>query len=674
MQSGVDDPVWIGIDIGGTFTDFVIFHPVSNQIFTYKVLSTPQNQALAVLAGLEQFQNLKASKIIHGSTVATNALLERKGAKTALITTQGFKDILLIGRQNRPSLYDWAIAKPTPLIPPELSYEVNERIDCDGAILHALNPEDIYPIILALEAKGVQSVAISLLFSFLHPQHEMEIASRLRAADFFVSASSEIIPEYREYERTSTTAVNAYVSPILEKYLSALSSAIHETHLMVMQSNGGMISLEKARQNGVRCILSGPAGGVIAAQYLTEIALKSGNQPVHGPPTVKLITFDMGGTSTDVSLINQSPGISSESIIGGYPIGIPVLDIHTIGAGGGSIAYADQGGALRVGPQSAGAEPGPACYGRGDLPTVTDANLVLGRLVPEHFLGGKMHLDIDRAWKSIERLAMKLGLSTTQCAQGIITVANAHMEHALRVISVERGFDPREFMLFSFGGAGGLHAAELARSMRVPRVLVSPFASVLSAFGMLAADLVLDYVRTVMLSDTTPIELIQSLFEPLIRQGETEILGQGIDRRNLTIQLYVDARYQGQSYELTIPFSDQWVGEFHRSHQNTYGYSSLETNLELVNLRVKAIGHTPHPILPWRPDCGVNPDKAFITHRTIINQHKSQSIPCFRHENLEPGNIIQGPAMIVRPDTTLLIDEDDCLHVDGYNNLWIDIG
>ena len=441
-----------------------------------------------------------------------------------------------------------------------------------------------------------------------------------------------------------------------------------------MQSNGGMISLEKARQNGVRCILSGPAGGVIAAQYLTDIALKSENLPISETSEIKLITFDMGGTSTDVSLINRSPAITKESIIGGYPISIPVLDIHTIGAGGGSIAYADQAGALRVGPQSAGADPGPACYGHSDLPTVTDANLVLGRLIPEYFLGGSMALDVDRAWKSIERLALKLGLSTTQCAQGIITVANAHMEHALRVISVERGFDPREFTLFSFGGAGGLHAAELARSMSIPRILISPYASVLSAFGMLAADLVLDFVQTVMLSDASPIDLILTLFQPLIQQGETEILTQGVDRRNLTIQLYIDARYQGQSYELTIPFSRHWTDEFHQSHQNTYGYSSRESELELVNLRVKAIGHTPHPVLPRRTYSGNNPDKAFITNRIMINNHQPQSIPCFQHGNLEPGNIIQGPAMIVSPDTTVLIAEHDCLRVDCYNNLWINIG
>lgn len=674
MDSPGSDPIWVGIDIGGTFTDFVVYHPLTNGITTFKILSTPQNQALAILSGLERLRIPASSKIIHGSTVATNALLERKGAKTALITTQGFKDILLIGRQNRPALYNWAEPKPAPLIPSELSYEINERVDCNGNIIRALNHAEINPIIQALLDNDVQSVAVSLLFSFLHPQHEMEIANHLRAANFFVSTSSEIIPEYREYERTSTTAVNAYVSPILDKYLSGLNSSIPNTQLLVMQSNGGMIQLDKARQNGVRCILSGPAGGVIAAQYLTQIAIKSENDPIREISDVKLITFDMGGTSTDVSLINGSPAVTNESSIGGCPISIPILDIHTIGAGGGSIAYADQGGALRVGPQSAGADPGPACYGRGHLPTVTDANLVLGRLVPELFLGGSMPLDVDRAWKSIQLLGEKLGMDTTQCALGIVTVANAHMEHALRVISVERGFDPREYTLFSFGGAGGLHAAELARCMKIPRVLISPYASVLSAFGMLAADLVLDYVQTVMLSNAIPIEQIIASFTHLIQQGEADILSQGINQDDVNIQLFVDARYQGQSYELTIPFDQCWAASFHQAHQNTYGYSSPETKIELVNLRVKAIGHTLHPHPKTHNRRSNNTRNAFISNRRVIYNNQIHSVPCYQHEMLEPGNVIQGPAMIVRPDTTVLIDEQDSIRVDSYNNLWVKIG
>jgi N-methylhydantoinase A len=674
MDSSIREPIRIGIDIGGTFTDFVIYYPGRSEIETFKILSTPKNPALAVISGLDRLPIPPRSKIIHGSTVATNALLERKGAKTALITTQGFKDILLIGRQNRPDLYDWTKPKPAPLIPSELSFEVNERVDCDGNILKPFNPEEIMPIIQSLRDKGVQSVAISLLFSFLHPQHEMMIANLLRDENLFVSASSEIIPEYREFERTSTTAVNAYVSPILDMYLSTLGSSIPDTQLQVMQSNGGMISLDKARQNGVRCILSGPAGGVIAAHYLTQIVLHSENKPDSDITDVQLITFDMGGTSTDVSLINGSPTMTNESSISGCPIGIPILDIHTIGAGGGSIAYADQGGALRVGPQSAGADPGPACYGRGDLPTVTDANLVLGRLAPEFFLGGSMSLDIDRSWKSIDLLGSRLGMDATMCAMGIITVANAHMEHALRVISVERGFDPRDYTLFSFGGAGGLHAVELARNMQIPRVLISPYASVLSAFGMLAADIVLDYVQTVMLSNTATIEFITSYFQPLIHQGEVDILAQGVDRQNVSIQLFVDARYQGQSYELTIPFSHQWDFEFHQAHQQTYGYSSPEINIELVNIRVKAIGRIPHPFPSERKTCKKNPKDAFISNRRIIKHNQAQFIPCYLHETLEPGNLILGPAMIVRPDTTVLIDDQDSILVDGFNNLWVNVG
>jgi N-methylhydantoinase A len=674
MACSGNDPIRIGIDIGGTFTDFVIYYPSSSEIKTFKILSTPNNPALAVLHGLDLLKIPARSKIIHGSTVATNALLERKGSKTALITTKGFKDILLIGRQNRPALYDWTKQKLSPIIPSELSFEVNERVDSEGNILIALEQDDIHTITQALLENEVQSVAISLLFSFLHPQHEKDIANRLRSENIFVSVSSEIIPEYREYERTSTTAVNAYVSPILDRYLSTLSSAIPNSNMQVMQSNGGMINLDRASKNGVRCILSGPAGGIIGAQYLASIAMQSKNGSTEDIPDLKLITFDMGGTSTDVSLINSAPTLTKESSIGGCPISIPVLDIHTIGAGGGSIAYTDQGGALRVGPESAGADPGPACYGRSEIPTVTDANIVLGRLVPEFFLGGSMPLDVDRAWKSIEHLATQLGMDTIHCAMGIITVANAHMEHALRVISVERGFDPRDFSLFSFGGAGGLHAVELARNLKMPRILISPYASVLSAFGMLAADVVFDYVQTVMLSNSSPVENISSYFQPLMQQGSADILSQGVELKHMNIQLFVDARYKGQSYELTIPFSPKWDTDFHLIHQNTYGYQLPEANIELVNIRVKAIGHTHHPIPPERPKGTNNPQNAYLANRNIIIHQQTQSVPCYQHEALEPGNIILGPALIIRPDTTVLIGEQDSILVDILNNLWINLG
>ncbi|MEJ2267241.1 MAG: hydantoinase/oxoprolinase family protein, partial [Anaerolineales bacterium] len=490
----------IGIDIGGTFTDFVVFRPDTGKITTFKLLSTPEDPAEAVLQGLKRIASSEATSpefyIIHGSTVATNALLEHKGATTALIATRGFRDVLQIGRQNRPALYDFSVDPPPPLIPARLRWEVDERVDHHGHVLASIDPLQVKSLVRELESKNIESVAVCLLFSFLRPDHERIIGEQLKSANYFVSASSEILPEFREYERTSTTVVNAYVSPILDRYLAHLESETAGTQLRVMQSNGGIISTREARRSGVRCILSGPAGGVVGSCFIAESAL---NDPLSGEiyrpsgaePALKVITFDMGGTSTDVSLIDGVPRVTTESIVGGHPIRVPVLDIHTIGAGGGSIAGVDMGGALRVGPESAGANPGPACYGRGELsecrPTVTDAHLVLGHLDPENFLGGKMPLDVSRAQHVLEALAEQLGLEPLQTALGVIEIANAHMERALRVISVERGNDPRDFTLLSFGGAGGLHAGDLARRLGIPRVLIPPIASTLSAFGMLAA-------------------------------------------------------------------------------------------------------------------------------------------------------------------------------------------
>ncbi len=417
----------IGIDIGGTFTDFVVYDPDSQQIGTFKLLSTPANPALAVLQGLEKIVAEKGTQnatIIHGSTVATNALLERKGAQVALITTRGFRDVLQIGRQTRPALYDLFADPPPPLVPSALRFEVDERVDHTSEILRPLDPDQVKALVPVLKSQNISTVAVCLLFSFLRPEHEQAIASELRSAGFLVSSSSEILPEYREYERTSTTVVNAYVSPVLDKYLSHLENDLHsETRLRVMQSNGGNISPSEARRFGVRCILSGPAGGVVGCQFVGNLIDPSGG--------FRLIGFDMGGTSTDVSLLDGKPKIITDAVVSGCPIHIPMLDIHTIGAGGGSIAHVDAGGALRVGPESAGADPGPACYGRGELPTVTDANLVLGRLSPAHFLGGQMPLDRARAQAVLSNLGAELNLSPIQAALGVVAVSNAHMERAL---------------------------------------------------------------------------------------------------------------------------------------------------------------------------------------------------------------------------------------------------
>ena len=660
----------IGIDIGGTFTDFVVYDPSSQQIQTFKILSTPGDPAVAVIQGLKRIfleRGTQNATVIHGSTVATNALLERKGARAALVTTLGFRDVLQIGRQNRTALYDLFADQPQPLIPSELRFEINERVAHTGEILQAIDPGQVKALIPVLKAQSISSVAVCLLFSFLHPEHEQAIAAELRSAGFLVSLSSEILPEYREYERTSTTVVNAYVSPVLERYLSHLEQAFQpQTRLRVMQSNGGNISPAEARRFAVRCILSGPAGGVVGCDYIGKLIA-----PADG---ILLIGFDMDGTSTDVSLIDGKPQITTEAIVSGCPIHIPLLDIHTIGAGGGSIAHVDAGGALRVGPESAGAYPGPACYGQGCLPTVTDANLVLGRLSAEYFLGGQMPLDVSRAFTALAKLGTELKLSAEQAALGVVAVANAHMERALRVISVERGHDPRRFTLLSFGGAGGLHAVDLARELGIRSVLVPPLASTLSAFGMLAADVIKDYTRTVMLPGSTPVPDLSAQLEALAERGYHEILSENVPAERIFIERFLDMRYRGQSYELIVPFSEAVYADFHSLHQQQYGYANINALVEVVNLRVRAVGQgTPPPISP-RPIQGQDPSAAYLESRPVIFSGGPIETPFFRAESLESGNHIQGPAVVVRSDTTILIGPSDRSEVDCFDNLLIEVG
>jgi N-methylhydantoinase A len=662
----------VGIDIGGTFTDFVIFNPKNGDIETFKLPSTPQHPAEAVLTGLKRIQEQTAElTIVHGSTVATNALLERKGATTALITTEGFKDVLQIRRQNRPELYDFESGPPEPLIPANLRLEVRERVTHEGEVLTPLEQGQLEQTLARLEAASTQSpvrsVAVSLLFSFLHPEHEDRIVARLRAAGYFASASHEILPTYREYERTSTTVVNAYVSPVLDQYLSDLQEQIPEdTSIQIMQSNGGSIQIEQARRAGVRCILSGPAGGVIGAQYMGEFSLES---------PLRLLTFDMGGTSTDVSLINKTPQISTEAIVGGHPIGVPLLDIHTIGAGGGSIAKIDAGGVLRVGPASAGADPGPACYGKGEryLATVTDANVVLGRIPPDHFLGGQIPLYPQLAHQAIKQVGAQIGLEPTETALGIIEIANAHMERALRVISIERGYDPGDFVLLSFGGAGGLHAADLARRLKIPRVLISPFAATFSAFGMLAADTIKDYAQTVMISGRSTYPEIAVHMEKLLQQGKQDLAQEGYSPEEIELLPALDMRYQGQSYELTVPFRPDFLTKFHNAHQHSYGYKRLEAKIEIVNLRVQAVGRVPSPQLPELAKGNADCRDALIDRRPVIFPQGTIQTPLYHGEFLTHGAQLDGPAVIVRSDTTILIAPHDHVRVDKFGNLLITV-
>jgi N-methylhydantoinase A len=664
----------VGIDIGGTFTDFVIYDEKSGQFATHKILSTPHDPSEAVLVGLEELSAartpLAGAHIIHGSTVATNALLERKGATTALITTEGFRDLLEIGRQNRPDIYDLFSRRPPPLVPAEQRYEVAERVDRHGQPIRPLDPASLDHIIGALRAAGVTSVAVCLLFSFLYPDHEILIAEQLQQAGFSVSISSVVLPEFREYERTSTTVVNAYVSPVMDRYLGRLERESQAADFRVMQSNGGSIRASQARRGAVRCVLSGPAGGVVGARYVAEAAGFG-----------QLITFDMGGTSTDVSLCAGNTQLTTESEIGGMPIRIPMIDIHTVGSGGGSMAYVDAGGALRVGPQSAGADPGPVCYGRGGQePTVTDANLVLGRLAADQFLGGQMTLDRTKSEAALTRLAGKAGLATHSslslaqtAALGIIEVVNAHMERALRVISIQRGHDPREFILVSFGGAGALHASDLARSLNIPRVLVPPSAATLSAFGMLAADVIKDYVRTIMRPGETAYEELELLISPLAEQGQTEVIEEGVAAGAVTLERLLDVRYRGQSYELSVPLTPDFASAFHHIHAHVYGYSEPGVPIEIVNLRLRAIGHLPRPPLIRLETESESSPKPF-DQRPVVLANGLAAVPFYQGSQLRPGHVVTGPAIITQSDTTVYLAADDKLEVDRYRNFVIEVG
>ena len=538
-----------GIDVGGTFTDFAVLK--DGQIIVHKLPSSPADPSRSILQGIEELgvgddDSGEGSLFVHGSTVATNALLEGKGGRTALVTTQGFEDVLEIGRQSRSELYDLMLERPPVLVSRELRHGIKERVDYTGAVLTSPSPEDLKAVAKAIEAAGVEAVAVSLLFSFLNPLHEEMLREALEQLGVkpFLSISSQVLPEFREYERTSTIVVNAYVGPVMARYLANLENALG-SGLRIMQSSGGSIIASLAASQPVRTVLSGPAGGVVGAFYTGSLAGYK-----------EIITLDMGGTSTDVSLCPGRIKETTSSVLGGYPISVPMIEIHSVGAGGGSIARVDAGGALLVGPQSAGAEPGPACYGKGDSITVTDANLVLGRLQPEHFLGGRLPLDYHRSEKLMSELAKDIGTSTQEAALGIIRVVNASMERAIRAISLERGYDPREFTLVPFGGAGPMHSCDLAQELGIPRVLVPPNPGILSALGVAIADIVKDYSRTVMLrGQDVSRERLDADFAALEDRAREDMGQEGLHLERLIAQRSLDVRYVGQSYELNVGLS-----------------------------------------------------------------------------------------------------------------------
>ncbi len=652
----------IGVDTGGTFTDFI--YKSNGKWGVYKILSSPANPADSLLKGLEHAVSSKEFKIIHGSTVATNAILERKGAKCALITNKGFEDIIEIGRQNRSELYNLSYRKEPVLVPDKLRFGVKCRVNFEGKIIDEIDESSLNEIIKNLKKEQIESIAVCFLFSYLNPKHELAIQKALEKLQIPISLSHRIVAEFREYERTSTTIINAYVSPKMKRYIKCIIDDIGNNELRIMQSNGGSISADVAMNESVRTIISGPAGGAVGAYELGKMAGYN-----------KLITFDMGGTSTDVCLIDGNLPLSFESRISELPVKVPMIDIHTVGAGGGSIAYRDLGESLCVGPESAGADPGPICYGKGERITVTDANLFLGRLVPDYFLGGNMQLGTDKLDHYFEEMAKEVGLSALELAEGVLSVANASMEKAIRVISVEKGFDPREFTLFSFGGAGGMHAVFLARLLHIPTVLVPKNPGILSAIGMLMADIIKDYSLTVMMQGKdTNTNRLKKIFEPLEKEAVNDLTKEGIRHNKMHLERYLDMRYVGQSYEITVPFDENYIDSFHKSHKKNYGYANRRKEVEIVNIRLRGRGIPEKPVFEKnRIVIGDIDPKAIIGKKKVIFDSQSVATDILLRDKLLSGNIIKGPAIILEYSSTIVLPPDSSAKVDEFGNLIINV-
>lgn len=648
----------IAIDTGGTFTDCVFI--ANGQLQVLKLPSTPANPGDAVLQAVAQIAGNQATEIRHGTTVGTNTLLERKGARVAFVTTAGFEDTIAIGRQARPKLYDLFFTKEPALAPEELRFGVEERIGSDGSVVRAPNQQQLLRLVHEIRAKRPESIAVSLLFSFANPAHEQAVKAELEGLGIPVSVSHEILPEFREYERGSTVLINAYLAPKMQAYLEHLNSALaaRGSRLQVMQSSGGIIPARVAAREPVRTILSGPAGGVVGGLAVARAAGFS-----------RILTFDMGGTSTDVALVESEGGLrtTSEFRIADMPVAVPMLDIHTVGAGGGSLASFDRGGALKVGPESAGAEPGPICYGCGEKPTVTDANLLLGRLDAEWFLGGAMKLDESRARAFCEQAKGSL-CNVETLAEGIIGLADLHMEKALRKISVERGRDPREFVLVSFGGAGPLHACALARALGIPKVLVPLHPGALSAYGILVSDAVRDYSRTVMLPPED--DAIHQHLESLAETGLREMMAEGLDA---IAPQSLDLRYAGQGYELAVDWADDFVPRFHRLHEQRYGYSDPQRQVQVVNARVRMVART-QSLSPQRHSSrDGDGNKAIVKEKHIYFDGRWITGRVYDRAKLQAGDRFSGPAVIVEYSATTFIPPHASAQLDELANLVIEI-
>jgi N-methylhydantoinase A len=656
----------VGVDTGGTFTDFVFEQ--DGRLNLFKLPSTPSDPSLAIQQGLtricaETGSRLDQIEIVHGTTVGTNALLQRRGARTALITTSGFEDVLVIGRQARPELYNLNAIKPPPLVADELRLGIKERVVASGEVIEPLDERDLARLVRKLKQSKVEAIAISLLFSFLHPEHEERIAVALAKLDVPLSISSRILPEYREYERTSTVVINAYLQPLMGRYLERLSksglnnprssAAKNRLNLRVMQSSGGSISAEVAASEPVRTILSGPSGGVVGALRAAQSAgIKN------------VITFDMGGTSTDVALCNSGViRTTNEATVAGLPVAVSVMDIHTVGAGGGSIARVDEGGSLRVGPDSAGADPGPACYGRSLLPTVTDAHVVLGHFAGAGLLGGEFKLDEKRARGAIAILAEDLSrvsgkrTSISAAAQGVLAVANTNMERALRHISVERGHDPRQFALLPFGGAGGLHAVDLARALRIPIVIMPTAPGALSAVGVLVADVIKDQSRTVMFTyGAKETAKLAGVFAEMEKEATKVLRAEGFPVARQRHERSLAMRYRGQSFELEIRNITGDLGaEFHRVHRERYGYAQEQSEIEIVSARVRSFGIVEK-----------------LAQRKIASGKNRAQGNVYKREDLFAGAKLKTPCIVTEYSATTLIPADWKARIDDFGNLLIE--
>ncbi len=668
-------PIRIGVDTGGTFTDFVFER--DGRVELFKLPSTPSDPSLAIQEGLNRIcadtgSELDHIEVVHGTTVGTNALLQRKGARIALVTTAGFEDVLAIGRQARPELYNLNAIKPPPLVADELRLGVAERVVASGEVLEPLYERDLKNLVRKLKQAGVEAVAVSLLFSFLHPEHEERIASALASLDVPLSISSRIHPEYREYERTSTVVINAYLQPLMGRYLQRLSKQQGtQLNLRVMQSSGGSISADVAAIEPVRTILSGPSGGVVGAL-----------RAAHSAGLQNVITFDMGGTSTDVALCDSGAiRTTNEATVAGLPVAVSVMDIHTVGAGGGSIARVDEGGSLRVGPESAGADPGPACYGRSLLPTVTDAHVVLGHFGGAGLLGGEFKLDEKRAREAMSGLANDLGrVSGKRCsviaaAEGVLSVANTNMERALRHISVERGHDPRQFALLPFGGAGGLHAVDLARALRIPTIIAPTAPGALSAVGVLVADVIKDQSRTVMFTYAAKeIAKLGSVFREMEKEATTVLRGEGFSRSKQRHERSLAMRYRGQSFELEIPeTSGDLATAFHRAHLERYGYAQEHSEIEIVSARLRSFGLV-EKLAQTRIGASRQRRKTKPHHEVTAHiDGRKATVGLYKRNELLAGAKLQTPCIVTEYSATTLIPSDAHARVDQFGNLLIEI-